>query len=544
MKSNKLFIAILILGAVLRFAFLSQYPVSLNWDEVSHGYNAYSILKTGKDEWGTPLPTIFRAFGDYKLPVYIYATVIPVALFGLNAFSVRFVSALAGSLAIWGIYLLANELFKSKRTGLFAAILLALSPWHFFISRPALEANLALTLIIFGAYFLLKSFSNSKLYLLSSVFLGLSLHTYNTARVFVPLLVLTVIFLHRKKIRFDKFALSGLILFALSMLLVVYQVKTGEGIARYQKLAILSPDRVFQLGQLRLDSTLPQPLPRLIYNRPVYFATTFLKNYFSYFSLQFLTQSKGAQSQFAIPGENLLGTTVTFMFLLGLVILIKKRSQFPGSSFLLVWLFLAPVAAAATIDPPQALRPNPLIIPIIIIAALTISAVAKLKNKKLLYLVLLLPVIEMTVYLSNYFGPYATTYSSSWQYGYQQVFNILKQPAYQGQKIIITKRLGEPHIFYAFYNRLDPKIIQDKTRALRFKQSDWFWTDRIDNVYFVNDWDISTNHTEKIRLESGGFVTTDKAILVTSPERLPQNAAKIGTINHLDGTPAFIIAKF
>ena len=73
---NKILLLVLLLASVLRFSVISKVPPSLNWDEVSHGYNAYSILKTGKDEWGVLLPTIFRAYGDYKLPVYIYITAI------------------------------------------------------------------------------------------------------------------------------------------------------------------------------------------------------------------------------------------------------------------------------------------------------------------------------------------------------------------------------------------------------------------------------------------------------------------------------------
>jgi 4-amino-4-deoxy-L-arabinose transferase-like glycosyltransferase len=114
------------------------------------------------DEWGVRLPLIFKAFGDYKLPVYIYLTAIPVWFFGLNAFAVRFISALAGTLAIPGIYLLTKQVTSkngeeggSDSLATITALLLAISPWHFFISRPALEANLALTFIIFGFYFLL-----------------------------------------------------------------------------------------------------------------------------------------------------------------------------------------------------------------------------------------------------------------------------------------------------------------------------------------------------------------------------------------------------
>ncbi len=67
---------IMILGFVLRVSYLNKYPSGISWDEVSHGYNAYSILKTGSDEWGKFLPlSNFRAYGDYPLTLNLYLTI-------------------------------------------------------------------------------------------------------------------------------------------------------------------------------------------------------------------------------------------------------------------------------------------------------------------------------------------------------------------------------------------------------------------------------------------------------------------------------------
>ena len=73
-KRNIIFLAIIvILGAILRFGLLTYNPPSLNWDEISHGYNAYSILKTGMDQWGQKLPIFnFRAYGDYPTTLNLY----------------------------------------------------------------------------------------------------------------------------------------------------------------------------------------------------------------------------------------------------------------------------------------------------------------------------------------------------------------------------------------------------------------------------------------------------------------------------------------
>ena len=104
-------ILILMLAAVLRFYQLGQIPPSLNWDEVSNGYNAYSILKTARDEHGNFLPLTFRAFGDYNPALSVYTLVPSIALFGLNEFAVRFPSALLGTLTVLLTYLMVKQLF-------------------------------------------------------------------------------------------------------------------------------------------------------------------------------------------------------------------------------------------------------------------------------------------------------------------------------------------------------------------------------------------------------------------------------------------------
>src|SRR3989344_4858708 len=111
--NNKKYILIgliLVIAFFLRIFNVVYDPPSLNWDEVSIGYNAFSVLKTSKDEWGKVFPTIFRAYGDYKLPLYVYLTVPSISLFGLNTFSVRLVSVVAGTISVLFTYLLVKEL--------------------------------------------------------------------------------------------------------------------------------------------------------------------------------------------------------------------------------------------------------------------------------------------------------------------------------------------------------------------------------------------------------------------------------------------------
>src|SRR5476651_1955998 len=120
-----LLLLIVLLAALLRFYQLGINPPSLTWDEVAWGYNAYSVGIDGKDEFGHLLPyTSFVSFGDYKPPVYAYLTVIPVWIFGLREFAVRFPSALFGTLTVLITYFLVKEIFYESRQKYVQAIAL------------------------------------------------------------------------------------------------------------------------------------------------------------------------------------------------------------------------------------------------------------------------------------------------------------------------------------------------------------------------------------------------------------------------------------
>ena len=64
MTKEKLILIITILAAFFIRFYNYNYPPLL-WDEAALGYNAYSILKTGRDEYGQYFPLIFKSFGDY-----------------------------------------------------------------------------------------------------------------------------------------------------------------------------------------------------------------------------------------------------------------------------------------------------------------------------------------------------------------------------------------------------------------------------------------------------------------------------------------------
>ena len=137
--NHKIHIFILLLvfsiSFLLRFYKLGEIPSGFYQDESAIGYNAYSIIETGKDEHGQPFPLYFKSFGDYKLPVYIYLTALSIQMFGLNEFAVRFPSALFGFLTVIVFYFFVRKLTKNRPLSIISTAFLATSPWHLHYSR-------------------------------------------------------------------------------------------------------------------------------------------------------------------------------------------------------------------------------------------------------------------------------------------------------------------------------------------------------------------------------------------------------------------------
>jgi len=123
-----LLIIISLLSVGLFFYKMNVSPPALNADEVSNAYDAYSILKTGKDQYGNTMPLRFKSFGDYKLPLLTYLAVPSIRAFGLTETGIRMVNLPFVLFFPFVIYLLTQEVFNKKRVSLLAAFLSILAP--------------------------------------------------------------------------------------------------------------------------------------------------------------------------------------------------------------------------------------------------------------------------------------------------------------------------------------------------------------------------------------------------------------------------------
>lgn len=535
-----------LLGAFLRLYQLSSMPAALNWDEISHGYNALSVLKTGSDEWGARFPLAnFRAYGDYPLTLNLYLTIPFIATLGLNAFSIRLPHALLGIGTIIATYFLVTAVTKKRHIGLISAFLVSIEPWYVFTSRFVLQSNVSVFLLTsaMAAFFNRKS---HKLLLPLSIFLlGLSLYAYNTTRIFTPLLLLGMITVYKKEL----FSKASLLIALLFFLPLPFILANPNARARSNEVFLLNAGATAKIENLRNTSELPPLLSKLMYNRPAYLFEQSFIHYVDYFSPQFLFISGGTQYQFSVPDHGVLYFVTAPFFYLGLLIVIyralKKREKV--YLVLLLWILLAPLPAIITTERFAVLRSTSLLpLPSVLsaigfFAFLTYIRKYSVKTEKWIYLLFIGALFVCAfLYLQKYGGEYRQNYSWTWQYGYEDVVGYMKDHYAEYDRFIVTKKYGEPHEFVLFYNSWDPSSYKKDPSLVRYTQSNWWWVDSFDKYVFVNDWQIPKKGylfiTERKALTD---CSTIRCLLVSSEGNAPDNWRKIKTVTFLDGKNAF-----
>lgn len=536
--SSYLLAAVLLLAALLRFYQLGSNPPSLYWDEASLGYNAYAISQTLHDEHGEFLPySRFIAFGDYKPPVYIYSSVLPVRVFGLNEFSTRFVSAVSGTLIVLGAYLLAQELFTKRKhkIAFLGALFIAISPWTLQISRAAFEANEATALMIFGIVFylrFLRAFKFKDLFL-SAVLLLLPLYTFNSHRIVVPALVglLTLTSFWRKdflvvlKKQFAKFILWGLI-FLILLAPSVPHLLSPEGRLRFEEVAWINDLAPITQSNARIKTDGYTLIGKTLHNRRIVYSLEFLQHFSDHFNADYLFLNGDVNPKFSIQQIGEFYWYDAVLLATGIFILLKKRDKI--TILLIGWIVLAIIPAALARETPHALRTLPMLPVPQMIAALGAVSLFEVLNSKYKLIAGIISALVIVIFLANYLFLYhfwyPKHYSSSWQYGYKQmvtrVTNLL--PNYTGA--VVTENYGRPYIYFLFYNQVSPIDYLATRQASR--DSFGFWTvHSIANIEF-SDRDVAR----------AGY------LYVRPPGRSPQGAEIVDRINDLSGQEIFEIS--
>lgn len=480
-NKNKLFLTLIfVIAFLLRFWQLGNIPMSLNWDEVAWGYNAYALGISGRDEFGVFLPYKYiESYGDFKPPVYAYLAVIPVKLFGLNEFTTRFPSAFFGTLSVVLTYFLVKEIFpKSKereKIALFASLFLAISPWHIMLSRAAFEANISSFLIVVGIFSFLRAVNKNMWFLLlSSISFALSFYTFNTARVFVPLIGLFLAFVFRKKLLENKRQSIASLIFGLLLLIpLVPFLLSPQAKLRFEEVNIFTDSQIIRSSNQMIANDNNALWSKIIHNRRVLYGLEFAKHYFDNLNPSFLFIKGDGNPKFSTQDVGQMFLWDIPFLVIGAFILFKKKE---GFYFILpIWLLLGIIPAATARETPHALRIETVLPTFQIIVAIGFVYFTKYLREKfskkfvlgITYSLLFFLFVNLFYFLHSYYSHYARESAKDWNFGYRQAYAYLKNVEDGYDRIYFTTQLGRPHMYYLFYNKIDPNFYRSNSQIER-----------------------------------------------------------------------------
>jgi len=525
------FCGLILFATFVRIYHLTQTPPSLYWEEAALGYDAYSILKTGKDHHGQPFPTVaFRSFGDYKPSGYFYAIVPFEAILGLSPLAVRLPSAVAGVLTVVGISVLLRQfsqrlwpekkLFYHQRTQLLGLGLASISPWLIQFSRAGWEVNLASCLLLWSVILVISALQSIKILprtlwlMLAAVLAVTSMYSYHATRVIAPVLLGSLCLgwlgteLFQKKLSLANSRhlliplLSSGIVAILFLAPLLFQLGNPATQQRFAETSITADGHYVTLSnQLRdLDNS---PASKIFSHRYLILASEVAAGFFRHFTPQFLFVTGDQNPRHSVqffgifyPSDSLL-LGVGIVTLTGLVW--QKKQGWGLILFLILWLGVGILPAALTQATPHALRILPTAAVFFVVMAVGLEHVLEWLSRKTQHKKQLLALTCLAMggvlfsqffsYWRYYTRIYPALYAQDWQYGYQQLVADVQAAQVQHPQlpVFITREYGRPAMYYWFFSKTPPAEVQAAEKTAKKDQAEFLEFKNIQFIGSVNE---------------------------------------------------------
>jgi hypothetical protein len=575
-RVNFLLIVIILLAATLRLWGLGSTPVSPDWDEVALGYDAYSIIHTGRDEYGKFMPVVLRSFDDYKPALYAYLAIPTVAIFGLSTFAVRLPSAIFGILAVLATYFLVKELFVGFKISdlrfkknhpvieshnhkasdgtspyilhptsyipLLAAALLAISPWSIQFSRVAFESNVGDALNIFAALFFLKGLKKPWLLSVSAFSAALSIYVYQSEKVFTPLFMLLLVAIYHKDLfKVDKKKIVIAFFVAIvSILPMISAIASDTNVLlRAKGTSIFLDQTVLLKDQIKVvqhESEQGDVLGLILDNRRVVYIKKIFDGYLSHFNPNWLLN--GDIGRHHAPDMGLIYLWELPFILIGIYSLLFHKFNKKTKLLIFGWFLLVPIPASITSQVPHAVRTLNFLPTWQIFTALGLisaySQVIKLSGYKVIKLSAaiifsLFVALNFAYYLNQYFVQQNYFNAFEWQYGYEKVIPIIEKEKGKYKKIVVSdvEPMDKSYMFFLFYLKYPPKDFQVVGRDSSGGYAEHHSFDMYE--FRPIDWSKEVKNSD--------------TLYIGRPDDFPKGINAVEIINYPDGKPAMKIVE-
>lgn len=506
-------VLVLLLSAVIRFYRLDQIPAGLYYDEVDSGYQARSLLQTGRDYRGWESPFFVDSFNSQRTPIPIYLTVVTTWLFSIPEVQVRAPSALFGIAIVALVYFLVRRWTGSHFAGVIAGIVFAVSPWQIQFSRFSHEGTSTVAVFLLGLLLLDMAVSRkSYRWFLAGLFVtSLGVYTYRTMSLFAPMALLGYVAVYWKSVRsfgFGRLFLSGfmpvLVIVPFLLATTVFAFDTP----RIVQLAVTSdPALPIQIQRARevdsgdfKDSSLGKQAVSssfLFHNKPVEWWYAFTNNVLKAFSADFLFITGDLNLRHSIGHRGMLYVLDAIGLLAGFWYVVNHwRSK--QWQWLSLWLLLAVIPASLTFD--GAGHAGRLFIfsaPLLMMVSVGWWQVL-IRWRKLGSIVVLMYLVSVVFYFHSYLVHYPVESARQFGYGFKQAMTKIAEVEkdYKQVQMIATK--DPPILYYLFWAHVNPRLVQDYGSQFslernfnkpldKYKVADWPVKLRSDTLYLITE---------------------------------------------------------
>lgn len=425
---------ILIFGIVLRVVLFPNHPKGLNQDEASIGYDAWSILNYGVDRNGTSFPIHHISWGSGQNALYTYLTIPFVAIFGLNEFSVRIVNLLFSILSILAVYSTTKRL-ASFKTAAIAMLGISIAPWNIMLSRWGLESNLFPSMFIISVWALVKAFDKKPFIFLAAILFGLTMYSYGSSYVVVPVFVLIAfIYILKNKIIPLKYCLIAAGIF------IVVAIPIG----------LFVIVNLFDLGNIKFGVfTIPQMTGTARITTVTGIAP--FKRIFSNIYNNIILQTDFMDRNAFIIYGCFYVISMPFT-ILGIIQAFKKRDKF---SFLTIVTLICSLLLFFIYQDTNINRVNIIYVPLILLTALGISEFVKSKTAAVAMAISY--AIMFAGFTTKYFGKdYRNNIGNEFYYSFGDAIVKAEEIADDDDIIYVTDQVNMPYIYVLFYNKPAP----------------------------------------------------------------------------------------
>ncbi len=462
-KTNILLLVIILIAFFLRIFNITTNPPGVHADEADSGYNAYSILKTGKDFYGNFLPIQITGFAEnFRTPLSTYLTIPFVAILGLSILSIRLPAVVFGVVFVVSVFYLVRKMF-SEKTALIAAALSAVNPWAVHVSRAYADHILALDFFLLGIIIFLHSRNNIKKYIVGGIILSLSFFSYHAPKIFLPLFLPTFLIIERITHKVNaRYIIAFSVVVAGFFVCVLSLSLFSKGAAELNVVSVINRDTAKKIiDKERRVTTAPLQISGYFHNKYLVYSKEILRNMGRMLSFNYLYLD-GERNLTASVGDRGLFFPIELPFLLiGLFALFVKNKKL-GTLFIL-WILFAVTPGAITRNEMYTYRNIFLLPAILILTSIGLSAVFT-RNKR--FIVVLIAggfLISFMAYYFHYFYDYPV-YSRAWWAAEQKdalSYVINNQNKYDH---IYIQGGNDWPLLYAFYSKIDPVYFQHSIR--------------------------------------------------------------------------------